>query len=107
MVTDVAKAANIAQMAEKCICRISACPTPPHTNLVESGPGNTFSAQMKEKPKNSFFSTQKKGGSFFDPPPPRTPHTISLKSSSMWVSSGGVGGGSDQKLIGRCVYWTK
>ena len=50
-VTEVAKTANIAKMAEKCInC---ARPTPPHTNPMESGPGNTFSAQNKKKPKDS------------------------------------------------------
>ena len=48
--TEVAKTANIAKMAEKCI---SACPTPPHTNPMESGPGNIFSAQNRKKPKDS------------------------------------------------------
>ena len=47
----------------------------------------------------------KKGGvifsTFLTPPPPP------LKGSKKWVSSGGVWGGPDQKLIGGCVYWTK
>ena len=38
-VTEVAKTANKAKMAEKCIFCISARP---HTNPMESGPGNTF-----------------------------------------------------------------
>ena len=44
-VTEVAKTANIAKMAGKGINSISARPTPPHTNPMDSGPGNTFSAQ--------------------------------------------------------------
>ena len=50
-VTEVAKAGNIAKMAEKCINCISARPTVPHTKAMESGPGNTFSAQNRKKPK--------------------------------------------------------
>ena len=52
-VTDVAKTANKAKMAEKCKNCNSARPTPPHTNRIESGPGNTFSAQNRKKPKDS------------------------------------------------------
>ena len=52
-VTEVAKTANIAKKAKKCINCISARPTPPHTNPMESGPGNTFSAQNRKKPKDS------------------------------------------------------
>ena len=52
-VTEVAKTANTTKMAEKCINCISARPTPPHTNPMESGPGNTFSAQNRKKPKDS------------------------------------------------------
>ena len=51
--TEVAKTANITKMAEKCINCISARPTPPHTNPMESGPGNTLSAQNRKKPKDS------------------------------------------------------
>ena len=96
-VTKVAKTANIAKMAEKCKNCISACPTPPHTNPIESEPGNTFSAQNRKKPKDSGFSTQKKGGSFFDPPPqpPPTPTPTPLpqnlkKVGFKWGGSGGV-----------------
>ena len=52
-VTEVAKTANITKMAEKWISCISARPTPPHTNPMESGPGNIFSAQNRKKPKDS------------------------------------------------------
>ena len=52
-VTEVAKTPNIAKMAEKCIKCISARSTPPHTNPMESGPGNSFSAQNRKKPKDS------------------------------------------------------
>ena len=52
-VTEVAKTAIIAKMAKKCINCTSARPTPPHTNPIVSGPGNTFSAQNRKKPKDS------------------------------------------------------
>ena len=52
-VTEVAKTANIAKMAEKCINCMSARPTPPHTNSMESGPRKTFSPQNRKKPKDS------------------------------------------------------
>ena len=52
-VTEAAKTANIAKMAEKCINCISARPTPPHTSPIESGPRNTFPAQNRKKPKGS------------------------------------------------------
>ena len=49
-VTEVAKTANIAKMAKKCINCMSARPTPPRTNPMELGPGNT---QNRKKPKDS------------------------------------------------------
>ena len=52
-VTEVAKTTNIPKMTEKGINYISARPTPPHTNPIESGPGNTFSAENRKKPKDS------------------------------------------------------
>ena len=52
-VTEVAKTANIAKMAKKGISCISARPTLPHTNPMELGPENTFSAQNRKKPKDS------------------------------------------------------
>ena len=71
-VTEVAKTANIAKMAEKGINCTSARPTPPHTNPMESGPGNTFSAQNQKNQKILDFRPKKRGGLFldiFDPPP--------------------------------------
>ena len=103
-VTEVVKTANIAKMAEKCINCTSARPTPPHTNPMEPGPGNTFSAQNQKNQKIHDFRPKKRGvvfWTFLTPPPP------SLKTSKKWVSSGGVSGGPDQKLIGGCVYWVK
>ena len=71
-VTEVAKTANIPKMAEKGMNCISARPTPPHTNPMESGPGNTFSAQNRKTQKIHDFRPKKRGGhffDFFDPPP--------------------------------------
>ena len=95
-VTEVAKTANIPKMAEKCINCMSARPTPPHTNPMESGPGNTFSAQNRKKPKDSCGSTQKKGGCHFfdivDPPPtPPTSLKTSKKVAFKWGGGGGLG----------------
>ena len=79
-VTEAAKTANIAKMAEKCINCISARPTPPHTNPMESGPGKTFSAQNRKKTKRFMIFDPKKGGVIFStfltppsPPPPPSP----------------------------------
>ena len=80
-VTEVAKTTIIAKMAEKCINCISARPTPPHTNPMESGPGNTFSAQNRKKNQTIHdFRPKKRGVVFFDifgppagPPPQPTP----------------------------------
>ena len=76
-VTEVAKTTNIAKMAEECINCISARPTPPHTNPMESGPGNTFSAQNRKKTKRFMIFDPKKGGfvffDIFDPPRPPPP----------------------------------
>ena len=52
-ITEVAKSANIPKVAKKCKNCISARPTLPHTNPMESGPINTFSAQNRKKPKYS------------------------------------------------------
>ena len=67
-VTEVAKTANIAKMAEKCINCMSTRPTPPHTKPMESGPGNSFSAQnRKEKKSQKIHDFQPKtwGGLIF------------------------------------------
>ena len=85
-------------MAEKCRNCISARPTPPHTNPMESAPGNTFSAQNRKNQKiHDFWPPKKGGGSFFrqfSPLPPHPPPPTSLKSSKKWVSSRGVRGAS-------------
>ena len=61
--TVVAKTANIAKMAEKCINYSR--PTPPHTNPMESGPGSTFWLKIVKNEKMHHFRPPKKGGSFF------------------------------------------
>ena len=84
-------------MAEKCINCISARPTPPHTNPMESGPGNTFSAQNRKNQKIHDFRPKKRGGSFFDPPHPPT----SLKTSKKWFQvGGGLGGVRTKNSLG-------
>ena len=109
----VAKTANIAKIAEKCINCISARPTPPHTNPMESGPGNTFSAQIEKNQKIHDFQPKKRGGHFFDifdPPPPPPPHPHPHPPpppKSGFQVGGGLGGVRTKKLIGGCVYWTK
>ena len=50
-VTKVAKNAEIAKATKNCINCISACPTPLHTNPMELGPKNTFSAQNGKNQK--------------------------------------------------------
>ena len=93
-VTKVAKTANIAKMAEKCINCMSARPTPPHTNTMESGPENTFSAQNRKKTKRCMIFDPKKGGSFFPtfltPPHPHPPPHRLQKVGFKWGGSGGV-----------------
>ena len=72
--------ANRTKMARKYINCVSARPTPPHTNPMESGPGNNFRLKIEKKIKrfkDSFFST------FLTPPP-------SLETSKKWVSREGV-----------------
>ena len=69
-------------MAKKCINCISARPTPPHTNAMELGPGNTFSAQNRKKTKKfMIFDTKKRGVIFyiFDTPPTPPPLLQNLK----------------------------
>ena len=68
-VTEVAKTANIAKMAEKYMNCTSARPTLPHTNPMESGHGNTFSAQNRKKTKRLMIFDPKKGGCHFWTPP--------------------------------------
>ena len=85
-------------MAEKCINRMSARPTPPHTKPMESGPGTLFRLKIEKNQKIHVFRPTKRGGHFFDilhPPP--TPPPPSLETSKKWVSSGGGLGGSGPK----------
>ena len=100
-VTEVAKTANIAKMAKKCI-NCPTRPTPPHTNPMESGPGNIFSAQNRKKnQKIHVFRPKKRGGRFLTPPPPppNPPPTAhlpqNLKKSGFQL--GGVWGGGRTK----------
>ena len=107
-VTEVAKRANIAKMAEKCIKSISARPTPPH---MESGPGKRFLAQNRKKTKTFMIFDLEKGEIIFLPPtttptPPHLPKNLK-KVGFRLGGGGGVRGGPYQKLIGGCIYWTK
>ena len=79
-------------MAEKCIYRMSARPTPPHTNHMESGPGNTISAKNRKKTKTFVISNPKKGGSFFDPPPTPPPPHLPENLKKVGFKWGGLGG---------------
>ena len=85
-------------MAEKCINCISARPTPPHTNPMESGiRKHFFGSKSKKNQKIHDFRPKKRGGHFLTPPPPPPPPPPSLKTSKKWVSSGGGLGGSGPK----------
>ena len=93
-VTEVAKTANIAKTAQKCINCISARPTPPHSNPMESGPGKIFPAQNRKKTKRFMIFDPKKGGviffDIFDPPPPPPPPPS--KPQKVGFKGGGLGG---------------
>ena len=102
----IAKTADIAKMAEKYINGISARPTPPHTNPVGSRPKNTFSTQNQKKMQKSHDFQHNKGGIiFFDIFAPPPPPLMTPQKSGFQV--GGGSRGSDQKLTGGCIYWTK
>ena len=81
---------------------MSARPTPPHTNPMESGPAKTFfRLKIEKRQKIHDFRTKKREGHFLTPPPlPQNLNKVIFK-------VGGVWGGPDQKLMGGCVYWTK
>ena len=103
-VTEVAKTANTTKMDGKCRNCISAHPTPPHTNPMESGPGTLFRLKIGKKTKRFMIFDPKKGESFFDPPTaPHLPQNL----KNVGFRWGGFGGGADQKLSGGCAYWTK
>ena len=84
---------------------MTARPTPPHTNPMESGPGNTFSAQNREKKNKRFMIFDpKKGGSIFDPspqppPPPHLPQNLK-KVGFKW---GALGGSGPKSHWGMCL----
>ena len=93
-------------MAEKCINRTSARPTPPHPYPMQSGPGNTFSARNRKKnEKIHDFRPRKRGGvNFFDifdptpnPPPPPPPPAPPSKPQKSGFQVGGGRGGSGPK----------
>ena len=111
-VTEVAQTTNIAKMAEKCINCISARPTLPHINPMESGPRKHFFGSKSKKTKRFMIFDPKKGGVIFStfltpPPPPPHPHPPPTPPQKSGFQVGGVWGGPDQKLIGGCIYWTK
>ena len=78
-------------MAKKCINCMSARPTLPHTNSMESGPRNIFSAQNQEKKTKRFmiFAPKKGGGFDTPPPPPHLPQNLK-KVGFKWEGVGGV-----------------
>ena len=83
--------------------RKSTRPTPLHTNSMESGPGNTFSAETQKKTKRFIILDPKEWGSFFDPSP--FPRHLAQNLKKVGFKWGG--GGPDQTVIGGCVYWAK
>ena len=107
-VNEVAKTANIPQMAEKCINCIKrsshSAPYKPHGVGTQK---HFFGSKLKKKTKRFMIFDPKKGGlifsTFLTPPPPPPPS----KPPKSGFQVGGVWGGPDQKLIGGCVYWTK
>ena len=79
--------------AGKCINYLSASPTPPHTNPMELGPENTFSAQNPKNPKRfMIFNTEKRGSFFLDifnpPPPPSPPPPLMTPQKSVFQVGG-------------------
>ena len=97
-VTEVAKTANIAKMAGKCIHCMSARPTPLIQTPWSWDPEIPFRLKIGKKTKRfMIFDAKKRGGSSFDPPP-------SLKSSKKWVSiRGGLGGSGPKTHWGMCL----
>ena len=105
-VTEVAKTAKIAKMVERCInCIERLSHSAPYK--MESGPGNTFSAQNKKK--RFMIFDPKKGGSFFrnfgpppHPPPhpsPHLPQNLKKVGFKWW----GLGGGGPETHRGMCL----
>ena len=87
--------------------KLRACLTPLHTNPMEPGHKNTFSAQNRRKTKRFVIFDPKRGGgvvcsTFFNSPHQKLPHT-----PKRGFQVGGGGGGPDQKMIGGFGCWTK
>ena len=93
-VTEVAKTANTAKMAKKTMLCTRACPTPPHTNPMESVSGITFSAIYGGEQKNYDFQP-KKGGenifSTFSTPPDPHPQPVPCLKSHKKMGCNGTG----------------
>ena len=93
-------------MAELPIKCISARPTPPHTNSMESGPENTFSAQNRKKNQTIHEFRPKKGeGHFFDiferPPTPPQPPLLPQNLKNVGFKLGGSWGAQTKNSLGN------
>ena len=80
-------------MAEKSISCKSARPTLPHTNPMESGPGNTFRLKIEKTQKIHDFRPKKA------PPPPHLPQNLK-KVGFKW---GGLGESTPKTHWGMCL----
>ena len=89
-------------MANKCINCINARPTPPHTNPMESGPGNTFSAQNQKNPKRFMIFNPKRGGVIFDPLAPLQTPRLPEKLQKVGFKLGG-GSGTKNSIGDACI----
>ena len=80
---------SVWDMAQNCRSCIIARPTLPHTNPMESEPGNTFSAQNKKNQKFDDFRPKETEGHFLTPhtPPPHLPQNLK-KVGFKWGGSG-------------------
>ena len=70
----------------------SARPIPPHTNPMESGPRNTFSAKNQKNQKIHDFNPKKEGGGYFvdifyPTPPPHHPLASKPEKSGFQVGN--------------------
>ena len=72
-------------MAEKCTNCSSACPTPPHTNPMESGPGTLFRLKVEKNQKIHDFRPKKGGGLFSTFLTSPTPPPPTQKSGLDWI----------------------
>ena len=94
---------DIAKTTENCINCTSARPTPLHTNPMESGPENTFTAQNRKNQKIHDFRALKKGSRFFNIfDPPSSLHPLPQKSKTVGFK---WGGGGDWWGSGPKMHW--